>query len=86
MASYERLIHVYEDLASAMRPSKVVAIALNTKAMSEEEAKEAIRQAEHQTGLPTTDAVRYGADKIFDAIASYQEKTRGERHASKNRN
>jgi uncharacterized NAD-dependent epimerase/dehydratase family protein len=85
ISSYERLIHLYEDLASSMRPAKVVAIALNTKTLSEEEAQEAIRKAEQETGLPATDAVRYGAEKILDAIVSYQEKTQGERHASQNR-
>jgi uncharacterized NAD-dependent epimerase/dehydratase family protein len=85
VAGYERLIQLYEELASPMRPCKVVAIALNTRALSEEEAQEEIRKAEHETGLPATDAVRYGAAKILDAIVSYQEKTQGERHASQNR-
>lgn len=71
--SYSRLIKVYEDMASAMRPSKVVGIALNTKAMSEEEAQIAITEAREQTGLPTTDAVRYGAGILFDAILTYRE-------------
>jgi len=84
MSSYERLIHLYEDIASSMRPSKVVAIALNTRGMSESEAKEAIKKAETESGLPATDAVRYGAEKIYDAIVSFQEKTHGERHASQN--
>lgn len=85
MTSYERLIHLYEDLAAARRPSKVVAIALNTRRMTEAEAQAAIRQAEQETGLPATDAVRYGADKLFDAIVAYQEKIHSERHASQNR-
>lgn len=73
VTSYQRLIEIYEDMASCMRPAKVVAIALNTSAMDEETARAAIDQAEKETGLPATDAVRFGADKIFDAIVAFQE-------------
>lgn len=73
---YSRLIEIYEEMSKCMRPAKVVAIALNTSAMDEASAKEAIAQAEAETGLPATDAVRYGADKIFDAILTYQEMLR----------
>ncbi len=77
ITSYERLIELYENIASAMRPAKVVGIALNTRAMSETEALDAIRKAEQETGLPATDAVRFGADKLYDAVVSYQAKLQG---------
>ena len=80
--SYERLIHIYEDMASSMRPSKVVGIALNTRDMDDATARAAIKKAEAETGLPTTDAVRYGAANLFDALVAYQEKSR-ERNPSK---
>ncbi|HEY9790482.1 MAG TPA: DUF1611 domain-containing protein [Candidatus Obscuribacterales bacterium] len=72
----KRLIEMYEQLAQPMRPSKVVGVALNTRGMDEAQAQAAIKRAADETGLPSTDAVRYGADKLFDAILSYQEKTR----------
>ena len=80
--SYERLIHIYEDMASSMRPSKVVGIALNTRDMDDASAKAAIKKAEAETGLPATDAVRYGAANLFDALVAYQEKSL-ERNPSK---
>jgi uncharacterized NAD-dependent epimerase/dehydratase family protein len=73
---YRKLIQIYESMSECMRPAKVVAVALNTSAMTEEEAQRAIAQAEAESGLPATDAVRYGGDKIFDAIVAYQETLR----------
>ncbi len=73
ITSYQKLIQIYEEMSSCMRPAKVVAIALNTHAMDEDSARAAIAQAEKETGLPATDAVRYGAGKIFDAIVAHQE-------------
>jgi uncharacterized NAD-dependent epimerase/dehydratase family protein len=76
ITSYPKLIEIYERMAEPFRPAKVVAVALNTSAMNEADAQKAIAQAEAESGLPATDAVRYGADKIFDAIVAYQEKLR----------
>jgi uncharacterized NAD-dependent epimerase/dehydratase family protein len=69
---YKTLIRMYEELAAPMRPAKVVGIALNTRGMDEASAKAAIKQAEDETGLPATDAVRYGAAKLFDAIEAHR--------------
>lgn len=66
------LVSIYERIASYMRPSKVVAVALNTHRMNEEEALKVIEQTERQVGLPTCDPVRQGADKLFDAIEKYK--------------
>lgn len=74
ISPYAKLVDIYERMAEPFRPAKVVAIALNTSAMNEADAQKAIAQAEADSGLPATDAVRYGADKIFDAIVAYQEK------------
>lgn len=68
ISSFKRLIETYEELASYMRPSKVLGIALNTQDLSEEEAKKAIEQAQQETGLPATDAVRFGGDILYKAI------------------
>jgi len=46
----------------------VVAIALNTFHLSEPDARAAIAQVQQETGLPCTDAIRFGADPIVDAI------------------
>src|SRR5262249_31078502 len=57
--SYDSLIRLYEQLSVGTREAKVVGIALNTRALNEEQAQQAIRLAEQSTGLPATDAVRY---------------------------
>lgn len=73
---YSRLIELYEQNAQCIRPSKIVGIALNTRTLSEADAKAAVQQATEETGLPATDAVRFGADNLFDALMSYREKIR----------
>lgn len=69
------LVSIYERIASYMRPSKVVAIALNTFRMSEEEAAKVIAETEKNVGLPTCDPVRQGADKLFDAIEKFKKES-----------
>jgi len=63
-----RLYEMVACAAGAFSPAPVVGIALNTAHLSEAEAKRAIVQAESETGLPCTDAVRYGAEKLLDAV------------------
>lgn len=56
-------IKMYESLVLPQyRNCKVVGIALNTFGMSDEEAREEIRRTEEETGLPTTDVVRFPED------------------------
>jgi len=48
--------------------AKVVAVAANTSTLSETEAETYIAQLEQQIQLPVTDPVRYGVQKLVDAI------------------
>lgn len=48
--------------------AKVSGIALNTSALTEEQAKKVIQKIETETGVATTDVVRYGCDKIGMAL------------------
>jgi uncharacterized NAD-dependent epimerase/dehydratase family protein len=50
------------------RPAKVVAIALNTSPVGEDEARAAIAAAEQETGLPADDPVRFGAGRLLEAV------------------
>ena len=50
--------------------ARVAAVALNTRALGEEEAREAIASAEEETGLPADDPVRFGAAKLVDAVVA----------------
>ena len=62
------LVELHERLALPARPARVVTIALNTRALGEEEARAAIAAAEDETGLPADDPVRFGAAKLVDAV------------------
>lgn len=69
-------VRIYED-AAAWRdpkehpPARVAAVALNTAAGNEAEARAAIRAAEAETGLPAADPIREGgsgADRLARAL------------------
>jgi uncharacterized NAD-dependent epimerase/dehydratase family protein len=62
------LVELHERLALPARPVRVAAIALNTRALGEEEARASIAAAEEETGLPADDPVRFGAAKLVDAV------------------
>jgi uncharacterized NAD-dependent epimerase/dehydratase family protein len=65
-----RVVEIYEEAASWIKPAPVVAIALNTRDLSEADAARAVQEAEQQTGLPAADPVRGGADKLVNAATA----------------
>jgi uncharacterized NAD-dependent epimerase/dehydratase family protein len=65
------LVAAYEGMARRVRPARVAAIALNTADLaSDEEAREAIAAAQAETGLVADDVVRFGPDRVLDAVLS----------------
>jgi uncharacterized NAD-dependent epimerase/dehydratase family protein len=63
------LVAAYEEVARPVRPARVAAIALNTAELaSDDEAREAIAAAHAETGLPADDVVRFGAQRVLDAV------------------
>jgi uncharacterized NAD-dependent epimerase/dehydratase family protein len=66
--SLSELIELHERMSLRLRPAKVACIALNSSAVSEDEARAAIARAEDETGLPADDPVRFGAAKLLDAV------------------
>lgn len=65
LAEYVRL---YETIGSAVHPTKVIGISLNTYDLSEDEARAACAAATKETGLPATDPVRFDPAPLVDAI------------------
>ncbi len=65
------VVKLYEMVASAagaFAKVPVACIALNTGHLDEVTAEEEIFKVETQTGLPCTDAIRFGASKLLDAV------------------
>ena len=62
------LVALHERLALPARPARVGAIALNTRRLTEEEARLAIAAAEAETGLPADDPVRFGSARLVTAL------------------
>lgn len=61
-------IAVNEALLKWTTGGKVVGVALMTLGLDDKEARDAISRTELETGLPTTDVVRYGPGKLVDAV------------------
>ena len=62
------VVQLYERSSLIARPAKVVAVALNTRDLDEEGARAAVATAEAETGLPTSDPVRFDAPFLTDAV------------------
>jgi len=72
--SLTRLIETNEEAVSWLRPdrsSKVVGLSLITHHLNEQAAKDAIKHAEDETGLPATDVMRFGAGILLDALTEH---------------
>jgi uncharacterized NAD-dependent epimerase/dehydratase family protein len=64
-------IRMSEAAAAPLRAAPVIAVALNTFDLGDDEARRAIEQTERETGLPTTDPVRYDPAPLVGAIAAF---------------
>src|SRR6056297_746607 len=61
-------VDLYEDLTAPVREASVVAGAVNTKEVADDDAAaEAVDAFADETGVPATDPVRHGADAVVDA-------------------
>jgi uncharacterized NAD-dependent epimerase/dehydratase family protein len=63
------LVELHERSALLARPARVACIALNTRYLEEAEARAAVEVAEAETGLPAGDPVRFGAERLADALS-----------------
>ena len=64
-------IRLSENAAAPLRPAPVIGVSLNTYDLDEDAARGAIEAVRRETGLPTTDTVRFGPAVLADAIASF---------------
>jgi len=69
IAELRPLIDIHERIAGLIAPSKVVAVALNTALYPDDaEARTVIAAVAAETGLPTDDPYRFGADRLWSKI------------------
>ncbi len=66
-------IRMSEAAAAPLRPAPVIGVALNTYDLDDEAARRAVETVQRETGLPTTDPVRFDATPVVDAIARFHE-------------
>lgn len=62
------LVGLYERLALPVRPAPVAAVAVNTGRLADDAALEAVATVAEETGLPADDPVRFGPDRLLDAV------------------
>jgi len=65
---YKTMIRMHEEIASIVNKTKIVGISLNCFDLTDQQAMSAIKFAEDQTGLPATDPVKFGSEKIIKAV------------------
>jgi uncharacterized NAD-dependent epimerase/dehydratase family protein len=69
LPSLAELVSLHETISLSRRKARVACIALNTREVgSDDEAHAAIEAAAAETGLPADDPVRFGADRLLDAV------------------
>ena len=68
-----QLIEMHERIMAPLRPAPVIAVGLNTYDLSDEEARSVIDRITDETGLPTTDPVRYDPAPIVEAIERFHQ-------------
>ncbi len=68
LTSLPELVALHEAISLPARKAPVAAIALNTRGLEEDEARAAVGEAEAATGLPADDPVRFGPEKLLDAV------------------
>jgi len=63
------LVVLHEAISLPARRARVACIAVNTRFVSsDEEARAAIEEIADETGLPADDPVRFGAERLLDAV------------------
>jgi uncharacterized NAD-dependent epimerase/dehydratase family protein len=68
LSSLTDLIDLHERISLPARKGKVAAIALNTRELDDDAAREAVTAVAAETGLVADDPVRFGPERLLDAV------------------
>ncbi len=71
LLSLVELIDLHERLSLPRRRAAVACVALNTRHLGDDAAREAIAETEAETRLVTDDPVRFGAGRLLDALLEH---------------
>jgi len=67
-------VRMYELIGSAVHPTRVIGVCMNTYDLDEASARASCEKAARDTGLPCTDPVRFDPAPLLDAIAAVASK------------
>ena len=58
--------------STPLSPPKLLGLVSTALISPKQEALQAVEDTERETGLPATDVIRFGADKLVDAIQRFR--------------
>jgi uncharacterized NAD-dependent epimerase/dehydratase family protein len=76
LLSLAELVSLHEAISLTRRRAAVACIALNTRHLDDAAARDAVADAEAETGLVADDPVRHGAGRLLDAVLAAVEPLR----------
>jgi uncharacterized NAD-dependent epimerase/dehydratase family protein len=68
LPTHKSVIDAYEHMAAFGHPAKVIAIAMNSRKLSDAEATAERERMRAEFGLPVADPIRHGTDELADAV------------------
>ncbi len=68
LPSLKRCVELYQNSMADIREAPVLGIALNCFDMDMERTRDVIVKTEDETGLPVTDPIKFGVDRLMDPI------------------
>jgi len=77
------MVKFYEYAASFVNPTKVITVALNCADYDLSRAREEVEKVQKKTGLPTTDVIKFGCEKIVSAIERFRPQSKSRKVAQR---
>jgi len=68
LPSIPTYVDLYESVAKPVAASRVVAGAINTAGLDDEDAREAVAAYADALGAPATDVIRFGTDELLEEL------------------
>jgi len=72
------VIALHEQIAAPLRPTRTIGVSLNTSDLSDSDARAIIADVARETGLPTTDPVRYDITPLAEAVLEFDAERRSQ--------